>query len=136
MFFYLIKIWILSNLVHPLCFLAWLFVIDITSANMIGLYLVAPLLVFSLVCSLPMLLLCFPALYYVLRMSYTETARFALWIAVLVGLVLLSSGVAMVLYNAVEPDTILLFVPAILSVILVSLLTYRSFHNLLLALEK
>jgi len=139
MFLYTFNTWLIANLLHPLMFMAFGFIIYghdglLFYADIVKGYLLV--LGVSLLCSLPALLIGWLLLGMVVLSEYTPLARLIMWIICSATLVFLEVLVmALIVRESLTLETFSLAIPGILAVSASIIIRYKQFQKLISSLQ-
>lgn len=139
MFLYTFNTWLIANLLHPLIIMAFGFVIYghegiLFYADVVKGYLLV--LVISLLCSLPSLLIGWFLLGIVVLSDYTPLARLVMWLVCSAILVFLEVLVmAIIVREPLSLETFSLAVPGVLAASAAIIIRYNQFRKLISSLQ-
>jgi hypothetical protein len=138
MFLHVFNSWFVSQLIHPIVFFPFLYLIDGPFGNLPISVLLLFILI-SMVISCPSLLFGWLFLGSIMQSDLTITAKFSLWLfasAITVILDLLLLMLICLPYGEIEAQYLVVGIPGILSIWITATIRLRQFRNLIPQLIK
>lgn len=134
MFIHTLSTWFFANILHPLIMLVCVIIVsnfNFDHINSESLALLVPLMIASLIISIPCFLVAWPLLFLITHVRVSVESRFLLWLFAAPGVVMFEALLMFLLDDSFTLREFEVFIPAMIAVFITVLLHKRAFKRML-----